>query len=183
MPVASVHGEAPTLLGVCVVICCYNSATLLPQTIADLERQRVGRELREVLVVDNASADSTVEVARQCWGADAPAPMRIVCESRLGLCYARERALEEARYDIIGFVDDDNWVWDSWIVAVAEAFDREGELAGLESLVSPVFAVTPPPWWHEYGADYFALMPEPAQEPLYLNGGFRSQVVGRKPSC
>lgn len=137
-PVASVHGEAPTRLGVSVVICCHNSATLLPQTIAHLKRQRVGRELEwEVLVVDNASADSTVLVARQCWGADAPAPMRIVCESRLGLCYARERALQEGRYEIIGFVDDDNWVCDSWIVAVAETFDREGELAALGRLVYP----------------------------------------------
>ncbi len=102
----------------------------------------------------------------------------------------------EARYDIIGFVDDDNWVCDSWIVAVAETFDREGDLAALGSLVYPVFEVTPPSWWHEYGADYFALMREPAEEPLFLNGaglairkaawrtlcehGFRSGLVGRK---
>ncbi len=93
--VASVHGEAPTRLGVSVVICCHNSAILLPQTIAHLKRQRVDRGLEwEVLVVDNASSDSTVQVARQCWGADVPAAMRIVCESRLGLCYARERALQ-----------------------------------------------------------------------------------------
>ena len=196
-PIASFHGEAPTRLGVSVVICCHNSELLLPQTIARLKRQRVCRELEwEVLLVDNASTDGTVQVAHQCWGADAPAPMRVVRESRLGLCYARERALQEVRYDIIGFIDDDNWVCDNWIVAVAEAFDGEAELAALGSLVSPVFEVSPPPWWHEYGADYFALMPNPAQEPLFLNGaglairkaawrmlcerGFRSRLVGRK---
>lgn len=182
--------------GVSVVICCHNSELLLPQTIAHLKAQRVHPELEwEVLVVDNASSDGTVSAALKSWSQDGPVPMRVVRESRLGLSYARERALQEARYDIIGFIDDDNWVCETWVAAVADTFARHPALGAVGSLVYPVFEITPPTWWYGYGADYFALMLEP-REPLFLSGaglairtaawrrlcerGFKSRLVGRK---
>ena len=191
--VSSVRGPS----GVSVVICCHNSAKLLPQTLAHLKRQRVSGDLEwEVLLIDNASSDETAAVARRCWGDDGPAPLRIVHESHLGLSYARERTLREARYDIIGFVDDDNWVSDSWVAAIADTFDREPQLGALGSLVYPSFEATPPAWWHEYGPDYFALTLEPTPAPIYIKGagmairkvawqalyegGFRSRLIGRK---
>src|SRR6185437_5482655 len=70
-------GETP--LGVSVVICTYNGAARLPRTLAHLAAQEnTGAIAWEVLVVDNASTDDTAEVARRCWPAHAPAPLRIV---------------------------------------------------------------------------------------------------------
>lgn len=195
--VALDHGVVSGPLGVSVVLCCHNSEMLLPETLAHLKAQKVDAAMQwELLLVDNASSDSTVAVARQCWGNNGPVPMRIVHESRLGLSHARERAFKDASYDIIGFIDDDNWVCDNWVEAVAEIFVREPDLAAVGSLVYPVFEGKPPAWWHEYGADYFALMAKPVQDPLFLNGaglairkaawrvlcerGFRSGLIGRK---
>src|SRR5690348_8092021 len=73
-------------LGISVVICTYNGAERLPQTLAHLAAQEdTGTIAWEVLVVDNASTDDTAEVARRCWPADAPAPLRVVGEPRMGL--------------------------------------------------------------------------------------------------
>jgi glycosyltransferase involved in cell wall biosynthesis len=118
------HAPAQTIpaecLGVSVAICCHNSETLLPATIAHLRNRCVSRDMKwEVLVIDNASTDKTAMVARKCWGDDGPAPMRVVHGNRLGLSYARERAFNEAKYEIVSFIDDDNWVAPEWIRTVS----------------------------------------------------------------
>jgi len=59
------------------------------------------------MVIGNVSTKASVQVVRECWGDSGPVPMRILYEPRLGLAYARERALEEARYEIVSFIDDD----------------------------------------------------------------------------
>ena len=45
----------------------------------------------EVLIIDNASTDGTMEVARTYWQ-DGPAPIRFINEPRLGVRHAREGA-------------------------------------------------------------------------------------------
>src|SRR5262245_30460570 len=102
--------------GVSVAICCHNSETLLPTTIMHLKNQRVDGDLKwEVLVIDNACTASTALVARRCGCPDGLVALRVVQEPRLGLSYARERAFDEARYDIVSFIDDDNWVAPQWV--------------------------------------------------------------------
>ncbi len=49
-----------------IQIPCYNEAQTLPQTIADLPTSLPGIETIELLVINDGSADNTVEVARRC---------------------------------------------------------------------------------------------------------------------
>jgi glycosyltransferase involved in cell wall biosynthesis len=105
-------------IGVSVAICTHNGAPRLPQALLHLAAQVVPESVPwEVLVVDNASTDDTAEVARRSWPSGAPAPMRIVPEPALGLGNARRRGLAEAMYELVSFVDDDNWVTPSWVAA------------------------------------------------------------------
>jgi glycosyltransferase involved in cell wall biosynthesis len=102
--------------GVSIIICCHNSSTKLPATLSHLRKQQVPRELPwEVVVVDNASTDGTSCVALNNWPQDAPTTLRVVTEKRLGLSHARTRGLLEAKYEIVSFIDDDNWVCSSWV--------------------------------------------------------------------
>ena len=57
----------------------------------------------EVIVVDNASTDNTIEVATRCWPSDAPASLRVVREPRIGLINARVRGFAEASYEMREF--------------------------------------------------------------------------------
>ncbi|HVA84571.1 MAG TPA: glycosyltransferase [Candidatus Binataceae bacterium] len=144
-----------TPLGVSVVICTYNGAARLPQTLAHLAAQENTDTIAwEVLVVDNASTDDTAEVARRCWPADAPAPLRIVHEPRLGTAYARRRGLMEAGYEIIGFVDDDNWLAANWLSVMNEIMARDPQLGALGSLSYPACEIEPPRWFERFRADY-----------------------------
>ena len=54
--------------GVTIIICCYNSAQLLPPTIKHIAEQKNQDNIDwELTVVNNNSTDDTGQVARQEW--------------------------------------------------------------------------------------------------------------------
>ncbi len=140
----------PTMSGISVAICTHNGAARLPATLQHLAAQQTPPHLEwEVLLIDNASTDDSAAVGLRCWPGDAPAPLRLVREPRLGLSYARERAFEEARYEVVSFVDDDNWLAPDWLAIADEIMRREPGLAVLGSHVEAVFEIEPPAWLAE----------------------------------
>ncbi|MFA5831344.1 MAG: glycosyltransferase family 2 protein [Candidatus Paceibacterota bacterium] len=79
----------------------------------------------EILVIDNASADKTAEVAAKFPG------VRVVREEKKGLTRARQRAFEEMRGDILAFVDADTQMPKGWCETVRDEFAKNGTLAAL----------------------------------------------------
>jgi len=170
---AQAESRAAEDLGVSVVICSHNGERLLPSTLAHLKNQQVKGDLKwEVLVIDNASTDKTALVARQCWGDHGPAPMRVVHEARLGLCYARERAFEEAQYEVVSFIDDDNWVTPEWVTTVCKCMSMDSQLGAVGSANTAVAEVAFPEWFSRYSSYYAAWdFPEVATiAPSFLVG-------------
>jgi glycosyltransferase involved in cell wall biosynthesis len=99
--------------GVSVIICCYNSALRLPETLKHLAFQDLDKTniKWEVIIVDNACKDNSVEVASNEWlkYPNCTANFKIVTQSKPGLSYAREMGISESKYDLLLFCDDDNW--------------------------------------------------------------------------
>lgn len=89
----------------------------------------------EGLLIDNASTDRSAEVARSCWQ-NGPAPLRLIDESPTGVRYARERGLAEARYECLGFVDDDHWVAHDWVRAAYDIISSDSSPGGVGSIRS-----------------------------------------------
>ena len=143
-------------LGVSVAICCHNGENRLAPVLAHLQAQRVGEVPWEVLVVDNASTDRTSEVARECWPTHAPAPLRVITERILGLNRARVCALSEARYELVSFIDDDNWVAADWVSAASRAMSADPLLGAILSVNHPIADRPLPPWFQRYCGYYAA---------------------------
>lgn len=102
-----------------IAIPAYNEEAYLPECLACILRCIEGRTNRqeiELLVVDNGSTDRTAAVVR-----NFPA-FRLVREPRKGLTRARQRALQEARGDILAFVDADTHMPAGWIDRMMEPF-------------------------------------------------------------
>lgn len=123
------------MTGVSVVLCCYNSAPRLEETLGCLAAQKVPEGLPvEVILVNNASTDNTVDVARKVWGRhNTGFHFRIVEEPAPGHLNARIKGVAEARYDLILFCDDDNCLHDQYInraVAIMNDHPRVGALGG-----------------------------------------------------
>ncbi|MBV8358460.1 MAG: glycosyltransferase family 2 protein [Deltaproteobacteria bacterium] len=144
-------------LGVSVVICSHNGEKVLPATLAHLKNQHCIKGLKwEVLLIDNASSDNTALVARQCWSDDGPAPMRVVREPQLGLCHARRRGFDEAQYEVVSFIDDDNWVAPTWVATASRCMSTDLQLGAMGSANTAVTEVSFPEWFSRYCAYYAA---------------------------
>jgi len=102
-----------------VAVCTWNRSALLPVSLQSVATQ-TGHVDYEVLVIDNASSDDTGAVV-QALTSTLPR-LRYVFEPRLGLSHARNRALREARGDVVAFLDDDARAVPGWLDGLDPAF-------------------------------------------------------------
>jgi glycosyltransferase involved in cell wall biosynthesis len=130
------------------IVCCFNSAERLPQTLACLARQ--GRSACCV-VVDNASRDGTAKVAAEVWReAGRPFPLQVVHEPIPGLVHARKcglAAAEAVGADIVCFVDDDNRLEGDWVGPLSRIFSEHPEVGAVGGFGRPVFSGECPAWF------------------------------------
>ncbi len=133
--------------GVSIIICCYNSAKRLPETLQRLKQQNLSFTIPwEVIVVDNASLDQTSLVATRIWGDFSGAPLRVVQESQLGKTNAILRGFQEATNEFVCLVDDDNWVADNWVETVYQLMMDHPSVAVCGGMSEAVFEAEPPKW-------------------------------------
>lgn len=105
-----------------VVIPTYNRSRLVAKTIASLFRAARPAHLDVTLiVVDNNSTDDTKEVV-EALAKDAPLPIRYVLETTQGSSAARNTGVDAGTSQLVGFVDDDEEIAESWFCAIAHEF-------------------------------------------------------------
>jgi len=152
-----------------VAICTYNGEQRLPDVLERLRSQIITEPFRwEILIVDNNSTDGTAELIR-AYQVDWPQayPIRYIFEGRQGSAYARQRAVQEAKSELIGFLDDDNIPALDW-VAAAYAFSQAHPRAGAyASQIHGDFEVEPPRHFKRIAG--FLAITERGSEPLLYN--------------
>lgn len=168
---------------VTVAIPTYNRAARLRETLAGIGAQDYPASAFEVIVIDNNSTDDTAAAVAEFAHLN-PAPRRVV-ESRQGLDYARNRAIDEARGDLILFADDDILVEPTWLTEMTRWFARE-TVGAVGGEVVPVFPDGLPAWiaaWHSPLAFRADAGPcSPRQSPMGANLAIRRSVfavIGR----
>ncbi len=165
---------------VTVAIPTYNRAELLRQTLAGIVRQDFPPDGFEVLVIDNNSRDGTAAVVAAFAG-ERPAPRHIL-EARQGLDHARNRALTEAKGEIILFGDDDILVQPDWIARMVAPWSgaAAARIGAVGGEVIPVFPDGLPAWVAEWHGP-LAFRPEEGplsggQSPMGANLAFPRRV-------
>lgn len=154
--------------GVTFLICTYNGAARLPQTLGHLAAQQVpaGRPW-EVLLVSNASTDDTLDTAPRLWAElGAPTTLRVLNEPRPGKENALVRGFDEAGYEYMCIVDDDNWLAPDYVAQIAAVMDIHPEIGILGARAEGAFEVTPPAWFARFEAVYAVGPQAPKSGPL-----------------
>ena len=107
-----------------VTITTFNRSQLLAKTLESLCSLRCPeRGDYEILVVDNNSNDKTAEIIGHYQELLTPR-LRSIFELKQGLSHARNRALKEAKGEIVCFLDDDVEVDRDWLIAVMDSFEK-----------------------------------------------------------
>jgi glycosyltransferase involved in cell wall biosynthesis len=131
-----------------VVICTHNPRPdYLTRVLGSLRTQTHPSDGWELLVVDNASDTPLPEDT----GLAGHLRARVVREERLGVGFARVRAMTEASGDLIVHVDDDNVLASDYlanVVRIARDFPFLGAF-GAGSVI-PEFETGPEPWCSPY---------------------------------
>lgn len=108
---------------VSVVIPAFNAAPWIGDQLEALANQ-VGAPKFEVVVADNGSSDTTVEVIKRCGGL---ARLSIVDASGSpGASHARNVGVKHATGELILFCDADDLVDPRWVGSLVEAHERSG---------------------------------------------------------
>jgi GT2 family glycosyltransferase len=131
LPPPGDNGPCPAPL-VTVAVCTRDRASELEpclESLFDMEYPAL-----DIVVVDNAPAtDATERLVRDRYPA-----ARYFLEPRPGLDWARNRAILEARGEIVAFADDDVVADPGWVRALAAVFVENPDVMAVTGLVAPL---------------------------------------------
>lgn len=148
--------------GVSVVLCCYNSVNRLPKTLSYLAKQEIQKELVwELIIVNNNSTDTTASVAVNIWQSyHTKIPLTVVEEHKPGLSFAREKGISIAKYNVILFCDDDNWLDKNYVQTVFNTFSENDNLGALGGWCDAVFETYEPEWFSSFRGNFAVGKPQ-----------------------
>jgi glycosyltransferase involved in cell wall biosynthesis len=125
------------------IICTHNRDRYLGLAIDSLLAQDLDNF--EILVIDNASTDTTKAVVEARLGDPR---LRYVYESTLGLSTARNRGAQESQAAILAYLDDDAIATPTWLSTLVAAYAQDDKLAIAGGKVTLIWTdgITPPTW-------------------------------------
>ena len=129
-----------------VIIPTRNRAKYLKQLLLSLKKQDSVTFQWEVIVINNASTDRTKQMV-QSLIKKYPVPLRCIYERRPGLHNGRNRGAIEARGKILGYLDDDMILSESWLKGIRLIEQKKAD--AVAGRIFPLWLGAIPPW-----ADY-----------------------------
>ena len=123
------QSDAPTGLGVSVVIPAYNAARTLAEPLASLLAQTHG--VWEAIIVDDGSSDASGEIAGRYAARDPR--IRVVGQASAGVSVARNTGIAEAGYDWLLFLDADDTIAPQHLQRMTEALAEDSSLDAVRS--------------------------------------------------
>ncbi|NES23568.1 MAG: glycosyltransferase family 2 protein [Symploca sp. SIO3E6] len=172
-----------------VAIPTYNGETRLPKLIERLRSQTGIEHLSwEILVVDNNSSDNTARVIQEyqaTWQHNYP--LRYCLEAEQGAAFARQRAIREAKGELIGFLDDDNLPEFDWILQAYSFAGEHPQGGAFSGQIHGDFEVEPPENFRKIQA-FLAIREHGSQPKLFEPDNINlppaaSLVIRKKAWC
>jgi len=158
-----------------ILICTRNRASYLSHTIHVAAAQTLSDSGFEIVVVDNGSTDQTPAVVRECQSVITKISLRYIVETEVGLSAARNRAIREAKGQILCFLDDDAIPEPEWLQKLCAVFEQNENIMCAGGTIIPEYETTPPMWFDDKCEGIFApkfkqSTPHTANYPAYPYG-------------
>lgn len=134
------------------IICTYNRADYLDDTLTSLLGHNYSSDNFEILIVDNNSTDHTEEISKKYSDqSERKTPViRYVKEKIQGLSQARNRGIEEAQSKNMVFVDDDIRAPGQFIPSWLSFFKNQPEIEAAGGRIHVQFDDPRPKWMSHF---------------------------------
>ncbi|MBC8954435.1 glycosyltransferase [Xenorhabdus sp. PB62.4] len=164
-------------MNISIVICCYNSEKKLPDTLRHLSNciNQYEHDI-EVLLIDNNSSDNTNRIVKEIWNTlNCTSSINIIFEENAGLANARYSGALNAKYDIILYCDDDNWLQPNYLHNLCNLFQDPtiGAIGGRGIPISD----TPIPDWFFENMDAYACSEQNTQSLYGASLAIRKKII------
>ena len=143
--------------GISIIICCYNSANRLEETLRHIALQDIENDINyEIIIVDNSSTDNTQEIAKKQFERYPffKGKFNIAYEPIQGLSAARQKGIEVARYEYALFCDDDNWLSPDYVKLGYEIMEENKDIGVLGGASVPVADIELPSFFYSKCSNY-----------------------------
>ncbi len=135
-----------TPVNLTVAIPTYNGKNRLPKVLEKLKEQVNTEHINwEVIIVDNNSTDGTAKLVKEYqdnWLHDVP--LKYCFESEQGISFARQKAMNEAKGELVGFIDDDNPPFANWVNSAYKFAQEHPKAGAFSSKIHGIFETKPP---------------------------------------
>jgi glucosyl-dolichyl phosphate glucuronosyltransferase len=131
-----------------IAICTWNRADLLRGTLKSIFATTIPSGWqRRILVVDNRSTDQTPELLQEY--AASHSDLQVFNETQQGHSFARNRAIENSKGDLMVWTDDDVRVPTNWLANYIAAAESNPSVSFWGSAIKPEFVSGRPTWLTE----------------------------------
>ena len=147
-----------------VAVCTYNREKYIGQLLESIVANSLPKDAYEVILVDNNCTDRTHEVCAEFEKMHPDMRFVYVKETEQGLSAARNRAIREAKGDVLVYVDDDALV-DTWYLqTIADYMQHHLDCMACGGPILPLYETAEPSWmtpytralltaWMDYGSE------------------------------
>ena len=161
-------------LKISAVICSYNRSRFIIQAVDSIFSQDFDKSRYEVIVVDNNSTEDVLGVLQQYQQQHPDYNFRYFTEPQQGVAHTRTRCAQEAKGEIIAYLDDDSEAQSGWLSSIASFFDQHPQVYSVGGKIVPYFLTDIPDWYSKY---FFGLVGN------FDLGNQTKQLTGEKYPC
>lgn len=130
---------------ICVCICTYKRPEYLHRLLAELGNQETeGLFSYSIVIVDNDRDESAKQVV-ESYAHESKVSITYYMQPEQSIALTRNKAVEHATGDFLGFIDDDEFPVKHWLLELYKAINKY-KVDGILGPVLPDYEKKPPKW-------------------------------------
>lgn len=133
-----------------VVICTYNREKYIGLALKSLVHQTLDKKSYQIVIVNNNCTDNTDAICRQFVASNPNLLITYCIEKKQGLCFARNRGIDESISDIITYIDDDAVAAPDFLAQIVAFLAAQPHAIGVGGRVLPIYEQGEPAWMNPY---------------------------------
>ncbi|MFN5845011.1 MAG: glycosyltransferase [Flavobacteriia bacterium] len=138
------------MLKISVAICTYNRERYLPQLFNSILKQTLDRSQFEVILINNNSPGNTSELFDAFRNEHPEILTTYAIETNQGLSFARNHAIELAKFPLITFLDDDAFIQENYLEICVKAFEADANMDAMGGKILLNYESNKPAWENKY---------------------------------